>query len=166
MKTPILVATAALISVVCFSPCRISGAGGGSPSPPPAQGKVDPNQILTGLERDIKELIADNDKNAFDIKPADSKKVKDTLSSMRADVSKLLAKYRGTKDQVDAPALYKDINATLNEKEGGNKSLILSLKKKGISTKSHECENFCWESCGHNSVGEWVCFLTCRRHCT
>jgi hypothetical protein len=128
--------------------------------------KVDPNEVLIGLEGDITDLMAENDKQVFNISPVESDKLKPILLAMYEDITKLHGKYNTTKTIVDAPSLYKEIEATLNQNEAGSKSLILSLKKKGFSTKSAECENFCWESCGHNSVGEWVCFLTCRRHCT
>ena len=133
---------------------------------PVTMATLEPNQALNNLESDIKELMAENDKGVFDITPAESEKVKAILSAMYLDIIKLHAKYHTAKGDVDTATFYKEIEATLDKNERNAKSLILSLKRKGISAKSHECENFCWESCGHNSVGEWVCFLTCRRHCT
>ena len=132
----------------------------------PNPGKVDPNQVLAGLEADVSELMAANDKKTFAITPADSRKAKAILSAMYLDLANLHAKYATTKGDINAAEFYKEIEAMLDEKEGNGKSLILSLRRKGVSAQAHhECENFCWESCGHNSVGEWVCFLTCRRRC-
>ena len=136
------------------------------PFGPPVTKTVDPNQVLNSLESDLKELMAQNDKKMFGLSPGQSEKAKSMLSAMYRDIAKLHGKYRRAKEPVDAAALYKEIEDTLDKSGGGDKLLMLALKGKGTSAQSRRCDSFCWKECGPNHVGEWGCFLTCQRHCS
>jgi hypothetical protein len=125
---------------------------------------VDPNQALSSLESDIKELIAQNDKKMFGLTPGQSEKAKAMLSAMYRDIAQLHGKYRRAKEPVDAAPLYQQIEETLSKGGGADKMFMLALKGKA-TPQSRRCDNFCWRQCGPNLVGEWGCFLTCQRHC-
>lgn len=127
--------------------------------------KVHPRAELTALEADVNDLIRENAKGAFDLSSGNSAKLTMILAGLKQQISDLRRTYT-TSDVIDSHKFYHQVEAAFNKHEANGKQLVLSLRKKDITAMSHECENFCWESCGHNSVGEWVCFLTCRRHCT
>jgi hypothetical protein len=132
---------------------------------PSTEKAVDPNQVITSVEADIKEVIAQNDKKAFGLSPAQSDKARGMLSSMLRAVNGLHAKYRRVKEPVDGTALYREIEDTLDKSGGDDKLLMLALKGKGTGAQSRRCDSFCWKQCGPNHVGDWGCFLTCQRHC-
>jgi hypothetical protein len=165
----ILPATVGIIAMSIMSPRPAIGGASAQVKTSVAldAAKIDPKKALTALETDIDEIMSENAKQAFSITASDSKKVAAVLSGLKKDITDLRKKYASSSGEVEAAAFYKEVEAAFDANEADGKKLILSLTKKGeITAQGHECENFCWESCGHNSVGEWVCFITCRRHCT
>ena len=158
---------AALLSTACWAQNPPSAPPSKEfPFGPAVTKTVDPNQVLGGLESDIKEVMAQNDKKMFGLTSGQSEKARAMLSAMYQNIARLHQKYRRVKEPVDAAPLYKEIEDTLDKSGGGDKLLMLALKGKGASAQSRRCDGFCWKECGPNHVGDWGCFLTCQRHCS
>ena len=155
----ILAATCLALGAFAQTPQREFAFG------PSTEKTVDANQVLASVEGDLKDLIAQVDRKAFGLTPAQSDKAKTMLGSMQRGIGALRTKYRRAKDPVDAAALYKEIEDTLEKSGGGDKLLMLALKGKGTSPQSRRCDSYCWKQCGPNRVGDWGCFLTCQRQC-
>ena len=162
MRGMVLIA-ALVLSCACLAQAPAPAAKQ-FPFGPATEKQVDAIQVLSAVEADIKDLIAQNEKKQFSLTPSQQDKARYMLAAQSRAIGGLKQKYRRVKDPVDAAPLYDEIEVALEKSGGGDKLLMLALKGKD-TPQTRRCDNFCWKECGPNHVGDWGCFLTCQRHC-
>jgi hypothetical protein len=141
---------------------------GPSDAPAPnSNAKFSPLKTLQMLDRRVQRTTALASGGQYNLSAKDRTRVLSLLSTERADLKALIAKYRSkptqiTETQLDTALV--DVSR-LGAQVGGVILRANRTFKVAESDSPHDCSYNCKEWCGYNTLGEKICYNRCVKCC-